>query len=164
MQPIRITLWFDTEAEEAARFYTSVFRDAKLGSVVRYPETGQEITGKAPGSVMFVEFELNGQPFIALNGGPQFHFTEAISLEIACADQAEIDHYWERLSEGGDPDAQSCGWLKDRFGVSWQVSPRAVLEELLGSDDREAIERLYGAMFQMQKLDIVALRRAFAGA
>lgn len=163
MQPIRITLWFDTEAEEAARFYTSVFRDAKLGDVARYPETGQEITGKEPGSVMFVEFELNGQPFIALNGGPQFHFTEATSFEIDCADQDEIDYYWERLTEGGDPDAQACGWLKDRFGVSWQVVPRAVMAEVLGSADQAAVERAYGAMFQMGKIDIAALRSAHAG-
>lgn len=163
MQPIRITLWFDTQAEEAAHFYTSVFRDAKLGNVARYPETGQEITGKAPGSVMWVEFELNGQPFIALNGGPLFKFTEAISLEIDAADQDEIDYYWERLGEGGDPDAQQCGWLKDRFGVSWQVAPRAVLEEVLGSGDQPAIERAYAAMFPMKKLDIAELRRAHAG-
>jgi predicted 3-demethylubiquinone-9 3-methyltransferase (glyoxalase superfamily) len=163
MQPIRITLWFDSEAEEAAHFYTSIFRDAKLGNVVRYPETGQEFTGKAPGSVMFVEFELNGQPFVALNGGPLFTFTEAISLEVDAADQDEIDYYWERLGEGGDPDAQQCGWLKDRFGVSWQVVPRAVLEEVLGSGDQPSIERAYAAMFPMKKLDIAALRRAHAG-
>jgi predicted 3-demethylubiquinone-9 3-methyltransferase (glyoxalase superfamily) len=163
MRPLRPNLWFDTQAEEAARFYTSAFKDSKLGNIVPYPEAGQEVTGKPPGSVMTVEFELNGQPFIALNGGPDFKFNEAISFEIDCADQAEIDYYWEKLSEGGDPEAQQCGWLKDKFGVSWQVSPRAVMDEMINHPDKARSERAFAAMLQMKKLDIAALRRAFEG-
>ena len=159
-EPIRINLWFDTEAEEAARFYTSIFRDAKLGNVVR--ETGREITGKAPGSPMFVEFELNGQPFLGLNGGPHFTFNEAVSFEILCEDQAELDYYWDRLSEDGDPAAQNCGWLKDRYGVSWQVVPKA-WEAMANDPDRAKSERAMAAMFEMKKLDIAALQRAFDG-
>lgn len=162
MNRIRTTLWFDTQAEEAARFYTSVFKDGKIGDIARYPEVGQETTGGKPGSVMTVEFELNGMPFIGLNGGPAFTFSEAVSFEIDCADQAEVDYFWDRLSEGGDPAAQQCGWLKDRFGVSWQVVPRA-LGELLGDPDRTKSNRAYEAMLQMKKLDIAALRRAFNG-
>lgn len=163
MDKIRINLWFDTQAEEAARLYTSIFKDSSIGTIARYPEAGQEITGKEPGSVMLVEFELAGQPFLALNGGPQFTFNEAISLEVDCADQEELDYYWDRLSEGGDPSAQQCGWLKDRFGVSWQVVPRELLEQLLNSPDREKAERAFSAMLQMKKLDIAGLRRAFEG-
>jgi predicted 3-demethylubiquinone-9 3-methyltransferase (glyoxalase superfamily) len=162
MNRIRTTLWFDTQAEEAARFYTSVFKDGKIGDIARYPEVGQETTGGKPGSVMTVEFELNGMPFIGLNGGPAFTFSEAVSFEIDCADQAEVDYFWDRLSEGGDPAAQQCGWLKDRFGVSWQVVPRA-LGELFGDPDRTKSNRAYEAMLQMKKLDIAALRRAFNG-
>lgn len=163
MGKIRPSLWFDTQAEEAARFYTSVFKDARLGPIARYPESGQEITGKTPGSVMTVEFELDGVPFTALNGGPQFAFNEAVSFEIDCADQAEIDYYWDRLSEGGDPAAQQCGWLKDQFGVSWQVVPRAEMERMMGDPDQEKVERAFQAMLQMKKLDIAGLRRAFDG-
>jgi len=163
MNKIRPNLWFDTQAEDAARFYTDIFKDSKLGAVARYPEAGQEIHGKPPGSVMTVEFELNGQSFIALNGGPNFTFTEAISLEIDCADQAEMDYYWEKLSEGGDPAAQQCGWLKDKFGLSWQVVPRALMEEMLNDPDKAKSERAFQAMLQMKKLDIAALKRAFDG-
>ena len=162
MNRIRTCLWFDTQAEEAARFYTSVFRDATMGAVERYPDVGQEITGKAPGSVMTVEFEINGHPFIGLNGGTQFRFNESVSFEIDCADQAEVDYYWDKLTAGGDPAAQQCGWLKDKFGVSWQVVPRA-LAQMLGDPDKTKSERAFQAMLQMKKLDVDALQRAFEG-
>ena len=159
---IRPCLWFDTEAEDAARFYTSIFKDSKLGAIARYPEAGQEITGKPPGSVLTVEFELHGQSFTALNGGPNFKFNESISFQIDCDDQEEVDYYWDRLSEGGDPAAQQCGWLKDKYGLSWQVVPRAI-EEMINNPDKEKRERAFQAMLQMKKLDIAELRRAFEG-
>ncbi|MEX2228400.1 MAG: VOC family protein [Dehalococcoidia bacterium] len=149
MSRIRPNLWFDTEAEDAARFYTSVFKDSRLGAVTRFPEAGQEVHGKPPGTVMTVQFELNGQSFVAFNGGSDFSFNEAISLEIECADQAELDYYWERLSEGGDPAAQQCGWLKDKFGLSWQVVPRG-WEEMANDPDRAKSERAFQAMLQMK--------------
>lgn len=159
---IRPNLWFDTQAEEAARFYTETFKTARLGAITRYPEAGKEVHGKPPGSVMTVEFELNGLSFIALNGGPQFSFNEAISLEVECDDQAEVDYYWERLSQGGDPSAQVCGWLKDKFGLSWQIVPRG-MTEMMNDPDREKTERVFAAMMQMQKLDLAELQRAFDG-
>ena len=162
MNNIRTNLWFDTQAEEAARFYTDVFKDSRLGAIARYPAVGQEIHGKPAGSVMTVEFELSGQPFIALNGGPNFTFNEAVSLEIQCADQAEVDYYWEKLSAGGDPAAQQCGWLKDKFGLSWQVVPSG-MEEMLNDPDKTKSERAFQAMLEMKKLDLAALRRAFDG-
>lgn len=162
MSRIRPNLWFDSEAEDAARFYTGIFKDSKLGEITRYPENGQDVTGKPPGSVLTVEFELNGQSFIALNGGPEFKFTEAISFEIPCEDQAELDYYWDRLSAGGDPAAQQCGWLKDRFGLSWQVVPKD-WEQMLSNPDTEKRERVFAAMLQMKKLDIAALERALEG-
>lgn len=162
MHRIRPSLWFDTQAEDAARFYTSIFKDSTLGAITRYPDAGQDVTGKPPGSVMTVEFEVNGLSFIALNGGPNFTFSEAISFEIPCADQAEVDYYWERLSEGGDPAAQQCGWLKDKFGLSWQVVPRG-MGEILNSPDQERSKRAFEAMLQMKKLDLAALQRAFNG-
>ena len=159
---LRLNLWFDTQAEDAARFYAGIFKDSKIGAIARYPEAGQEIHGKPAGSVMTVEFEVNGQPFIALNGGPQFSFNEAISIEVPCADQAEVDYYWDRLSEGGDPAAQACGWLKDKFGLSWQVVPPG-MAEMMNDPDKMKVERAFGAMMQMKKLDITELRRAFEG-
>ena len=162
MITIRPNLWFDTQAEEAARFYIGIFPDSTLGAVTRDPEAGREQHGKPPGSVMTVAFELDAQPFLALNGGPQFTFNEAISFEILCADQAEIDYYWGRLSEGGDPAAQQCGWLKDRFGVSWQVVPPGI-EQMLNDPDTARSERAFEAMLEMQKIDIAALQRAFDG-
>jgi predicted 3-demethylubiquinone-9 3-methyltransferase (glyoxalase superfamily) len=159
---IRPHLWFDNEAEDAARFYTSIFKDAKLGAVTRFPEAGQEIHGKAPGSVMTVDFELNGLTFVALNGGPDFKFNESISFLVECADQEEVDYYWERLTEGGDPAAQQCGWLKDKFGLSWQVVPRG-MEEMLNHPDKAKSERAFEAMLEMKKLDLAALNRAFEG-
>lgn len=162
MDRIRPSLWFDTQAEDAARFYTSIFKDSKLGAIARYPDAGQDVTGKPPGSVMTVEFEINGLSFIALNGGPNFTFSEAISFDIPCADQAEVNYYWDRLSEGGDPSAQQCGWLKDKFGLSWQVVPQG-MGELLNSPDAEKSKRAFEAMLQMKKLDLAALQRAYNG-
>ncbi len=159
---IRPNLWFDTQAEEAAAFYTGIFKNSRILGRTHYTEVGQEFHGKAPGSVMTVTFELDGQPFLGLNGGPAFTFNEAISLEIMCEDQAEVDHYWDRLSEGGDPAAQQCGWLKDKFGVSWQVVPRQ-WEAMLNDPDAEKVARVLAAMFSMKKLDVAALERAFKG-
>lgn len=159
---IRPNLWFDTQAEEAARFYVDVFRDSKLGTITYFPDAGEETHGKPAGSVLTVEFELAGQSFIALNGGPEFNFNEAISLEILCEDQAEVDHYWDRLGADGDPEAQQCGWLKDRFGVSWQVVPRG-WEAMINDPDQAKVKRAFTAMLEMKKLDIAALQRAFEG-
>jgi predicted 3-demethylubiquinone-9 3-methyltransferase (glyoxalase superfamily) len=156
-------LWFDDQAEEAARFYTGVFTNSRIGKISRYGDAGREIHGRPPGSVMTVEFELNGQPFTALNGGPVFEFNEAISLVVTCKDQKEIDEYWEKLSKGGDPNAQQCGWLKDKFGVSWQVVP-AVLSDLLGDPDSEKSQHAMEAMLRMKKMDIAELERAYATA
>ena len=155
-------LWFDSEAEEAARFYTSVFPDSRITAVSHYGEAGREVHGREPGSVMTVAFELAGQPFTALNGGPIFKFTEAVSFQINCDTQAEVDHFWHRLSAGGDPKAQQCGWLKDKFGLSWQVVP-TVLPELMTDPDPRKRERAMTAMLRMKKLDIGELRRAAAG-
>jgi predicted 3-demethylubiquinone-9 3-methyltransferase (glyoxalase superfamily) len=162
IQRIAPCLWFDDQAEEAATFYTSIFAGSRIVTVSRYGEAGREVHGRPPGSVMTVAFELDGQPFTALNGGPVFRFNEAISFQVACETQAEVDHYWERLSAGGDPKAQQCGWLKDRYGVSWQIVP-SVLPELLGRPDSEGSRRAFEAMLTMKKLDIEALTRAFAG-
>jgi predicted 3-demethylubiquinone-9 3-methyltransferase (glyoxalase superfamily) len=149
-------LWFDGQAEEAANYYSSIFENSKLGRVGRYTEAGP---GPA-GSVLAVEFELNGQKFVGLNGGPQFTFNEAISFQIYCADQDEVDYYWNKLSEDGEEGV--CGWLKDRYGVSWQVIP-ARLIEMLGDADPERAKRTTEAMFAMTKLDIAKLEKAYAG-
>ena len=159
---IRPNLWFDAQAEEAAQFYTGVFPNSRIVGVTRYSEVGREFHGREPGSVMTVTFELDGEPFLALNGGPAFTFNEAVSLEIMCDGQAEVDHYWDRLTEGGDPAAQQCGWLKDKFGVSWQVVPRG-WEAMLSDPDPEKVARVSTAMFAMKKLDVAALERAFNG-
>ena len=153
-------LWFDTEAEEAAQFYVSIFKNSKIRSISRYGKAGQEIHGKQPGSVMTVAFEIDGQAFVALNGGPQFKFNEAVSLQINCETQEEIDHFWSKLTENGQEGP--CGWLKDRFGVSWQIVP-AVLAEMLMDPDAEKAERVTKAFMQMKKFDVAALRRAHAG-
>ena len=155
-------LWFDHQAEDAARFYTGIFKDSKITAISRYPEVGQEIHGKPPGSVLTVAFELNGQSFTALNGGHVFKFNEAVSFQIECETQEEVDYYWERLSEGGAPQAQQCGWLADKFGLSWQVVPK-VLPEMLMDPDTAKSRRAFQAMLQMKKLDIAGLQRAFAG-
>jgi predicted 3-demethylubiquinone-9 3-methyltransferase (glyoxalase superfamily) len=149
-------LWFDTDSEAAANYYTSIFKDSKLGRVGRYTEAGP---GPA-GSVMTVEFELNGQQFIALNGGPQFTFNEAISFQIPCEDQDEVDYYWSKLSEGGQEVA--CGWLTDKYGLSWQVVP-TVLIDMIADPDPEKAKRATEAMLAMTKFDIAALQKAYAG-
>jgi predicted 3-demethylubiquinone-9 3-methyltransferase (glyoxalase superfamily) len=161
-QPIIPCLWFDSQAEEAARFYTGIFKNSQLGRISRYGEVGQEEHGQKPGTVMTVEFELNGQPFTALNGGPAFKFTEAISFQIMCDTQEEIDHYWNKLSQGGDPKAQMCGWVKDKYGLSWQVVP-AVLVEMVSDPNKEKANRAFAAMLKMKKLDIAELERAYEG-
>ncbi len=162
IQTITPCLWFDTQAEEAVQFYTSVFKNSKVVKVSRYGEAGREIHGKAPGTVMVVAFELDGQTFTALNGGPLFKFNEAISLQVNCDNQEQVDYYWEKLSAGGDKRAQQCGWLKDKFGLSWQIVPR-VLVEMVSDPDLEKSARAMTAMLQMKKLDIAELKRAYAG-
>ncbi len=156
-------LWFDDQGEEAARFYVDVFPNSRITAITRYGPAGFEIHGRPSGSVMTVEFELEGQPFTALNGGPHFRFTEAVSFQVYCDTQEEIDRYWARLSEGGDPAAQQCGWLKDRWGLSWQVVP-AGMDALFRDPESPATQRAMDAMLRMQKLDIAALRRAYDGA
>lgn len=162
IQKIAPCLWFDDQGEEAARFYVSVFKNGRIVNVARYGEAGHEIHGRAAGSVMTVDFELDGQSFTALNGGPQFKFNEAVSFQINCETQEEIDYYWEKLSEGGDPQAQVCGWLKDRFGLSWQVVP-IVLAEMVKDPGSEKGQRAFQAMLGMKKLDIAELKRAYDG-
>ena len=161
-QRITPCLWFDHQAEEAANFYVSVFDDARVTSVARYPSGGQEIHGRAPGSAMTVAFELGGQPFTALNGGPAFTFNEAVSLQVSCDNQEEVDHYWEKLSDGGDPKAQQCGWLKDKYGLSWQITPNDI-DRLYEDENSPGAKRAMAAMLEMKKLDKAALERAFAG-
>ncbi|HEY0015244.1 MAG TPA: VOC family protein [Longimicrobium sp.] len=159
---IRPCLWFDDQGEEAARFYTGIFPNSRIVSTTRFGEAGFEIHKRPAGSVMTVTFELDGQQFTALNGGPIFTFNEAVSLEVHCASQEEVDYYWERLGEGGDPAAQQCGWLKDRFGVSWQVIPTA-MERMFDDPESPATQRAMNAMLQMKKLDLAELERAYAG-
>ena len=155
-------LWFDNQAEEAARYYTGIFKNSRIGKISRYGEAGREVTRKEPGSVMMVTFELEGQPFAALNGGPEFQFSEAVSFMIPCKDQKELDYYWDKLSQDGDPNAQMCGWLKDKYGLSWQVVP-AMLDEMLGDPNSERSQRAMEAMLSMKKIDIATLERAYAG-
>src|SRR6266850_414856 len=160
----RITpcLWFDDQAEAAAQFYTGIFPNSRITNVARYGEAGREIHGRPPGSVMVVAFELEGQTFTALNGGPVFKFNEAISFQVNCETQQEVDSYWEKLSAaGGDPAAQQCGWIKDKYGVSWQVVP-TVLPKLVGDPTSEKSQRAMKAMLQMKKLDIAKLEDAHA--
>lgn len=160
----RITpcLWFDDEAEDAARLYTGIFRNSKVVDISRYGEAGREVHGQPAGKVLTVAFELDGQPFTALNGGPQFKFNEAVSFQVPCKTQEEIDYYWDRLAAGGDAGAQQCGWLKDRFGVSWQVFPSALVD-MLQDKDRKKADRVMQAMLQMKKMDLEALEQAYAG-
>lgn len=163
MQKITPFLWFDSQAEEAADFYVSVFKDSRILGVTRYTEAGKEVHGRPPGSAMTVEFEIEGQRFTALNGGPGvWTFSGATSFVIHCATQDEVDHYWDRLSEGGDEKAQQCGWLKDRYGVTWQVVPD-ILPKLLGDEDKEKAGRAMNAMLKMKKFDIEGLKRAHEG-
>ncbi|HEX3710702.1 MAG TPA: VOC family protein [Pseudolabrys sp.] len=164
MQPagnlIAPCLWFDTQAEPAAKFYVSVFRNSRLGRISRYGEAGQSHHQKKPGSVMTVEFELNGQKFTALNAGPQFKFSEAVSFQIMCDTQAEIDHYWDKLTAGGEEGP--CGWLKDKFGLSWQVTPSAI-PAMVADPDAAKSGRVVEAIMTMRKLDLAKLEHAYAG-
>lgn len=161
-QKITPCLWFDNQAEEAAKFYAGIFKNSKILKIARYGEAGREAHGRPPGTVMTVAFELDGQTFTALNGGPIFKFNEAISFQINCETQEEVDYYWQRLSEGGDEKAQQCGWLKDKYGVSWQVVP-TVLPEMMSDPDPQKSQRAMAAMLQMKKLDIEKLKRAYTG-
>lgn len=161
MQKITPFLWFDGRAEEAARYYVSIFPNSRIVQVLHYGEAGKEQHGQTPGSVMTVSFELDGQPFTALNGGPTFTFTPAVSFVVDCATQDEVDHYWTRLGAGGDPAAQQCGWLADRYGLTWQIVPKQLIE-LLGGPDPAASGRVMQAMMPMKKLDIAVLERAAA--
>lgn len=159
VQKITPNLWFDENAEEAARFYVSVFRNAEVGHISRYGRGAP----MPEGSVLTVEFTLEGQRFTALNGGPAFTFNEAVSFVVHCATQDEVDYYWDRLTEGGDAKAQMCGWLKDRFGVSWQIVPDALVQYMSDPDPAKA-QRTMEAMLQMKKLDVAQLKRAHDGA
>ena len=160
MQKISPCLWFDDQGEEAAKFYTSIFKDSKIGDVTRYGKEGYEIHGREEGTVMTVEFEIEGQKFLALNGGPIFKFNEAISFQVYCETQEEVDYYWEKLTEGGDEKAQQCGWLKDKYGVSWQIVP-TILIKMLKDKDSQKSQRVMKAMLQMHKLDISTLKKAY---
>ena len=161
-QRITPCLWFDDQTEEAATLYTSIFPGSRIVTVSRYGEAGREVHGRPPGSVMVVAFELEGQAFTALNGGPVFKFNEAISLQVSCRTQEEVDHYWEKLSHGGDEQAQQCGWLKDRYGLSWQIVPVALME-MMADPDPVKSGRVMQAMLQMKKIDIKGLRQAYSG-
>jgi predicted 3-demethylubiquinone-9 3-methyltransferase (glyoxalase superfamily) len=161
IQKIAPCLWFDDRAQEAAKFYTGIFPNSKIVNISHYGEAGQAALGKPAESVLTVAFELDGQIFTALNGGPTFKFNEAISFQVDCQDQAEVDYYWEQLSSGGDVTAQQCGWLKDKYGVSWQIIPR-ILVELLNDTDAEKSQTAMTAMLQMKKIDIDELKRATA--
>jgi len=158
MHKITPFLWFDNQAEEAVDFYTSIFENSKIMNVARYDEEGAKASGRAKGTVMTMTFQLNGQEFIALNGGPVFKFTEAISFFVNCETQEEIDELWKKLTEGGEEG--QCGWLKDRFGLSWQIVPTA-LGEMLADKDPEKAQRVMKAMLQMKKIDIERLKQAY---
>ena len=157
-QKITPCLWFDSNAEEAAKFYASIFKNSKIGKISRYGKEGYAIHGKLEGTVLTVEFELHGQTFTALNGGPVFKFNEAISFQVSCKSQKEVDYYWEKLSKGGGKG--QCGWLKDKYGVSWQIVP-TVLGEMLQEKNAEKSERVMKALLQMNKLDIKTLKQAY---
>jgi predicted 3-demethylubiquinone-9 3-methyltransferase (glyoxalase superfamily) len=162
MQRITPCLWFDDNAEEAVKFYTSIFKNSRIKTVTRYSEAGKEIHGKPSGTVLTIAFELDGQEFTALNGGPMFKFNEAISLAVNCDSQKELDDYWAKLTEGGDARAQQCGWLKDKFGVSWQVVPTS-LPQMLNDPDPKKSERVMAAVLQMKKIDVGRLEQAYGG-
>lgn len=163
LKKITPCLWFDDQAEEAARFYTGIFPNSKILAKNFHGESGKEFHQKPVGSVLTVTFELDGQSFVGLNGGPMFKFNEAVSFQILCADQAEVDYYWERLLQGEGAHPQACGWLKDQFGVSWQVVPTELIE-WLHDTDTEKVRRVSDVLFQMVKLELEPLRRAFEGA
>ena len=162
-QRISPCLWFDDQAEDAAEFYVGIFENSRIVSTVRYGEAGHDVHQRPAGSVMTVDFDLDGTRFTALNGGPVFEFNEAISFQIFCDSQEEIDRYWDALTAGGDPKAQQCGWLKDRYGVSWQVVPKG-MEEMLRDPDSPAATRAMEAMLQMKKIDMRQLQTAYDGA
>ena len=161
MQKITPFLWFDHEAEEAVRFYTSTFKNAKTGRILRYDKEAAKASGRPAGSVLTIEFEIEGQKFVALNGGPQFKFNESVSFVVNCETQEEVDYYWEKLTADGGEESQ-CGWLKDKFGLSWQVTP-TVLIDMLHDEDSAKAERAMKAMLQMQKIDIDKLKAAYEG-
>jgi predicted 3-demethylubiquinone-9 3-methyltransferase (glyoxalase superfamily) len=158
MQKITAFLWFDNQAEEAVKFYTSIFKNSKIKGVTRYGEAGAEVSGRPKGTVMTVTFEVEGQEFVALNGGPHFKFTEAISFVVNCEKQDDVDELWEKLSEGGEKG--QCGWLKDKYGMSWQIVP-TVLGEMLQDRDPKKSEKVMKAMLQMGKIDIKTLKQAY---
>jgi predicted 3-demethylubiquinone-9 3-methyltransferase (glyoxalase superfamily) len=162
LQRITPCLCFDDQAKEAAEFYTGIFKNSKIVNVTHYGEAGYEVHRRPAGTVMTVAFELDGQAFTALNGGPTFKFNEAISFQVNCETQEDVDYYWEKLSAGGDETVQQCGWLKDQYGVSWQIVP-SVLVEMLNDADTEKSQRVMTAMLQMKKIDINELKRAYAG-
>jgi predicted 3-demethylubiquinone-9 3-methyltransferase (glyoxalase superfamily) len=161
MQKITPFLWFGHEAEEAAKFYTSIFKNSKIGRILRYDEEAASKSGRPAGSVLTIEFEIEGQKFVALNGGPQFKFNESVSFVVNCETQKEVDYFWEKLTADGGEESQ-CGWLKDKFGLSWQVTP-TVLIDMLHDKDSEKAERVMKAMLQMQKIDIEKLKAAYGG-
>ena len=158
MQKITPFLWFNNQAEQAVKFYTSIFKNSKIGKIARYDEAGEKASGRPAGSVMTVEFQLEGQEFVALNGGPHFKFTEAISFVVNCKTQAEVDKFWKKLSTGGKE--VQCGWLTDKYGLSWQIVP-AILGELLSGKDAAKSQRVMKAMLKMVKLDIKKLKQAY---
>jgi len=158
MQKITPFLWFDDKAEEAVSFYTSIFKNSKIVKIARYGDAGAQVSGRPKGTLMTVAFQLDGQEFMALNGGPQFKFTEAISFVVNCQTQEEVDEYWEKLSAGGQE--VQCGWLKDKYGLSWQIVP-TILGEMLSDPDPKKAERVMKAMLQMKKIDIKGLKQAY---
>jgi len=162
MPKITPCLWFDNQAEEAANFYTSIFKNSKIGNISRYGKEGYEIHGREAGTVLTIDFEVEGQKYTALNGGPAFKFNEAISFVVQCNTQKEVDYYWEKLSEDGDKRAQQCGWLKDKYGVSWQIVP-IILGEMLHDKDTRKSDLVMKSMLQMKKFDIEELKRAYKG-
>ncbi len=162
MNKITPCLWFDSQAEEAANFYTSIFRNSKIKHIARYSEAAAKVAGRPKGSVLTVQFEIDGQEFTALNGGPMFKFTEAVSFVVSCDNQDEVDHYWNKLTEGGDPRAQQCGWLKDKYGVSWQIVP-SMVQKMMSEGDPVRLERVWPKLLQMKKVDIDALQQAYDG-
>ena len=153
-------LWFDGQAEEAARFYTGIFRNSGIDDITYYGNEGQEIHHMPEGTVLTVEFTLDGQPFLALNGGPEFKFNEAVSFVVSCDNQEEVDYYWDKLGAGGDPQARQCGWLKDKYGLSWQVVPK-ILPQMLKDRDKTRAERVMAAMLKMKKIEIGQLQQAY---
>ena len=159
---ITTCLWFDGKAEEAANHYVSIFKNSRVSSINRYTGAGQEVHGQPAGRVLTAEFELNGHSFVALNGGPHFKFNEAVSFQVMCADQEEVDYYWEKLGEEGDESKRQCGWIADKYGLSWQVVP-IILPKLLGGPDKEKSDRAMTEMMKMKKLDIKMLQEAYDG-